>query len=245
MQIFQTIWTAMTTQNETVSAFIFFPMYYIDTFVNMLLFTTIFSVASSRKSKIIYMLSMGTIAFLTRTFMPDPYGTFINMIVIIFLIKFVLKVTWLKSLLSEFIVIVISSVLELFIFKFYQTVFNLSQQQILDIPLYRGICSVTIYLCVYLLYRLIRYFKFNIKLESMTRKNKILFVVNTLLGILAIGTQFYLIVFYSDKMPIYITITSILSILAYFVISFYSLLSTNKLDTTTRDLEEANYITKL
>ena len=84
MQIFQTIWTAMTTQNETVSAFIFFPMYYIDTFVNMLLFTTIFSVASSRKSKIIYMLSMGTIAFLTRTFMPDPYGTFINMIVIIF-----------------------------------------------------------------------------------------------------------------------------------------------------------------
>lgn len=244
MQIFQTIWTAMTTQNETVSAFIFFPMYYIDTFVNMLLFTTIFSVASSRKSKIIYMLSMGTIAFLTRTFMPDPYGTFINMIVIIFLIKFVLKVTWLKSLLSEFIVIVISSVLELFIFKFYQTVFNLSQQQILDIPLYRGICSVTIYLCVYLLYRLIRYFKFNIKLESMTRKNKILFVVNTLLGILAIGTQFYLIVFYSDKMPIYITITSILSILAYFVISFYSLLSTNKLDTTTRDLEEAQLYNK-
>lgn len=244
MQIFQTIWTAMTTQNETVSAFIFFPMYYIDTFVNMLLFTTIFSVASSRKSKIIYMLSMGTIAFLTRTFMPDPYGTFINMIVIIFLIKFVLKVTWLKSLLSEFIVIVISSVLELFIFKFYQTVFNLSQQQILDIPLYRGICSVTIYLCVYLLYRLIRYFKINIKLENMTRKNKILFVVNTLLGILAIGTQFYLIVFYSDKMPIYITITSILSILAYFVISFYSLLSTNKLDTTTRDLEEAQLYNK-
>lgn len=244
MDILQTIWTALTTQSETVSAFIFFPMYYIDTFVNMLLFTTIFNIASSRKSKIIYILSMGTIAFSTRTFMPDPYGTFINMIVIIFLIKFVLKATWLKSLLSEFIVIAISSVLELFIFKFYQTVFNLSQQQILDIPLYRGICSVTIYLCVYLLYRLIRYFKFNIKLENMTKTNKTLFIVNTLLGIIAIGTQFYLIVFYSDKMPIYITITSILSLITYFVISFYSLLSTNKLDTTTRDLEEAQLYNK-
>ena len=45
-------------------------------------------------------------------------------------------------------------------------------------------------------------------------------------------------------MPIYITITSILSLLAYFVISFYSLLSTDKLDTTTRDLEEAQLYNK-
>ena len=48
----------------------------------------------------------------------------------------------------------------------------------------------------------------------MTSKSKILFIVNTLLGIVAIYTQFYLIVFYSDKMPIAITVVSILSICA-------------------------------
>ena len=50
--------------------------------------------------------------------------------------------------------------------------------------------------------------------------------------------------FYSDKMPIVITFISIVSICAYFSISLYSLLSTNKLDTTTRDLEEAQLYNK-
>lgn len=244
MKIFQTIWTAMTTQNDVISSFIFFPMYYVDTFVNMLLFTTIFNIVSSKKSKIIYILSMGTIAFSTRTFIPDPYGTFVNMISIIFLIKFILNATWLKSLLSEFIVIAISSIFELFMLKFYQTVLNIPYDNVMTVPIYRILFTLSIYLCIYILYRIIRYFKFNIKLENMTRRNKVLFIINTLLGIIAIGTQFYLIVFYSDKMPIYITITSILSLLAYFVISFYSLLSTNKLDTTTRDLEEAQLYNK-
>ena len=244
MKIFQTIWTAMTTPDETMVTIICSPLYFIEAIVNMLLFTTVLNINSPRKSKIIYVIFISFVAIISRTLIPDPYGIFLNMIAIIFIIKFILKPSFLKSLLAEFIMIALSSVLELFIFKFYQTVFNMSQQQILDIPLYRGICAITIYLCVYLLYRLIRYFKFNIKLENMTRTNKILFIINTLLGILAIGTQFYLIVFYSDKMPIYITIVSILSILAYFVISFYSLLSTNKLDTTTRDLEEAQLYNK-
>lgn len=113
-----------------------------------------------------------------------------------------------------------SSILELFVFKFYQHVFNILQEQILEIPLYRIITALSIYFCIYLIYRIIKAFKLNIKLENMTSKSKILFIVNTLLGIVAIYTQFYLIVFYSDKMPIAITVVSILSICAYFTISF-------------------------
>lgn len=167
-----------------------------------------------------------------------------NILVVICCIKFIFKTTILKALLSEFIMIALSIVLELFMLKFYQTVLNLPYDNVMTIPLYRALFTLSIYLCIYILYRIIRYFKFNIKLENMTRKNRILFIINTLLGILAIATQIYLMAFYSDKMPIYITITSILSLLAYFVISFYSLLSTNKLDTTTRDLEEAQLYNK-
>lgn len=78
----------------------------------------------------------------------------------------------------------------------------------------------------------------------MTKKDKILFIVTTLLGIIAIATQFYLIVFYSDKMPISITVVSILSLLGYFIMSIYSLLNTSKLETTSRDLEEAQLYNK-
>lgn len=244
MQIFQTIWTAMTTQNEIALSIIFFLLSFVETSVSMLLFTTIFDMKSSRKSKIIYVFLVAIVGSIIRIFVPDPYGSFLNILVVICCIKFIFKTTILKALLSEFIMIALSIVLELFMLKFYQTVLNLPYDNVMTIPLYRALFTLSIYLCIYILYRIIRYFKFNIKLENMTRKNRILFIINTLLGILAITTQIYLMAFYSDKMPIYITITSILSLLAYFVISFYSLLSTNKLDTTTRDLEEAQLYNK-
>ena len=244
MQIFQTIWTAMTTQNEIALSIIFFLLSFVETSVSMLLFTTIFDMKSSRKSKIIYVFLVAIVGSIIRIFVPDPYGSFLNILVVICCIKFIFKTTILKALLSEFIMIALSIVLELFMLKFYQTVLNLPYDNVMTIPLYRALFTLSIYLCIYILYRIIRYFKFNIKLENMTRKNRILFIINTLLGILAIATQIYLMAFYSYKMPIYITITSILSLLAYFVISFYSLLSTNKLDTTTRDLEEAQLYNK-
>lgn len=244
MQIFQTIWTAMTTQNEIALSIIFFLLSFVETSVSMLLFTTIFDMKSSRKSKIIYVFLVAIVGSIIRIFVPDPYGSFLNILVVICCIKFIFKTTILKALLSEFIMIALSIVLELFMLKFYQTVLNLPYDNVMTIPLYRALFTLSIYLCIYILYRIIRYFKFNIKLENMTRKNRILFIINTLLGILAIATQIYLMAFYSDKMPIYITITSILSLLAYFVISFYSLLSTNKLDTTTRDLEEGQLYNK-
>lgn len=244
MQIFQTIWTAMTTQNEIALSIIFFLLSFVETSVSMLLFTTIFDMKSSRKSKIIYVFLVAIVGSIIRIFVPDPYGSFLNILVVICCIKFIFKTTILKALLSEFIMIALSIVLELFMLKFYQTVLNLPYDNVMTIPLYRALFTLSIYLCIYILYRIIRYFKFNIKLENMTRKNRILFIINTLLGILVIATQIYLMAFYSDKMPIYITITSILSLLAYFVISFYSLLSTNKLDTTTRDLEEAQLYNK-
>ena len=239
MQIFQTILTAMTTPNEIALSGIFFLLSFIEATVSMLLFTTIFNLKSSRKSKIIYVSLVAIVGSIIRIFIPDPYGSFINILFILSSIKFIYKTTWLKALLSEFIMIALSTVLELFMLKFYQTVLNMPYENVMTIPICRLIFTLSIYLCTYILYRIIKYFKFNIKLENMARKNKSLFIVNTFLGILAIATQIYLMAFYSDKMPIYITITSILSLLAYFVISFYSLLSTNKLDITTRDLEEA------
>ena len=244
MQIFQTIWTAMTTQNETMVTVLCSPLYFIEAIVNMLLFTTVLNIQCSKKSKIIYVICISLLAIISRTLIPDPYGTFLNMLIIIFVIKFILKSTFLKALLAEFIMIALSSILELFMFKFYQTVLNIQYDNIMTIPIYRFIFTSSIYLCIYLIYRIIKYFKFNIKLENMTRKNKILFIVNAFLGILAMGTQFYLLFVYSGNMPIIITIVSITSLLAYFVISIYSLLSTNKLDTTTRDLEEAQLYNK-
>ena len=244
MEIFQTIWTALTTPNETLTTILMFPIYFIDAFVNMLLFTTLLDIKSEKKSKLIYVVSISIIAFITRTFIPDPYGIFANMIMVILLIKFILKASWLKSLLAEFILIAFSSVLELFMLQLYLSIFDITKEIVMSVPLYRIVYILSIYLCIYIIYRIIKFFKFRFNLENLTKKNKILFIINTLLGIIAIGTQFYLISFYSDKMPIGITIVSILSLLAYFFISIDSLLNTTKLETTSQNLAEAQLYNK-
>ena len=244
MEIFQTIWNAITTPNEILLNISGFFSCFIDTFVNMLLFTTILNISTTKKQKILYVIFLSVIAFIFRNFIPDPYGSILNLIICFILIKFVLKTTILKSLIAVFIPIVISAILELFWFKIYLEIFKLPYESVMTIPLYRVLFTCGIYLCVYIIYRIIKYFKFHINLENMNKKSKILFMVNTLLGILAIVTQFYLITFYSDIMPIAITLTSILSLFAYFFISIYSLLNTAKLATTSQDLEEAQLYNK-
>lgn len=244
MQILQTIWTAMTTQNETMVTVLCSPLYFIEAIVNTFLFTTILDIHCTRKEKITYIILISFIALTINTFVSDPYRVFLNILITITLIKFILHSSWLIALLSEFIAVALSSILESFMLKFCQTALSIPYESIMTIPLYRALFTFGIYLFVFLIYKIIKYFKIHINLENMTRKNKILFIINSLLGIIAISIQFYLLAFYSDKMPIYITLISMLSIFAYFFISFYSLLSTNKLDTTTRDLEEAQLYNK-
>lgn len=244
MEIFQSIWTALTTQNETLCSILTFPIYFVDAIVNMLLFTTILDIKTTKKRQFLYVITLGIIAFISKNFIPVPYGLALNLIISLVCIKFIIKTSWLKTLIAEFIGLSISGVFELFMFRFYLIVFKVPYELVMTVPLYRIVFILSMYLCIYLLYRLIRYFKFHISLGNMTRKNKVLFFANTIFGIIAIFTQFYLIIFYSDTMPTGIIITSIFSLLAYFFISVYSLLSTDKLNTTSQSLEEAQLYNK-
>ncbi len=239
MEIIQTIWTALTTQNELLVKILYLPLGFIDAIVTMLLFTTLLDIKSTKKSKIIYVVSFSILGFLIRTFVLNPYSTFCNIFVMILSIKFILKASWPKTLFSEFIALIISSVLELFMLQLSSMAFHISYDFVMTIPIYRIIFTLSIYLCIFLLYLLVRSFKIHINLEIMDKKNKALFFLNALLGILAIGVQFYLIVFYSDKMPIGITIISIVSLIGFFFISIYNLLNTTKLATTSLSLAEA------
>lgn len=244
MEILQTIWTTLTTPNETLSAILFFPFYFVDVLVNMLLFTTILNIKTTRKRKIIYVIILGILACIIRNFVPDPYSIILNLSAMLLLIKFVLNVSWFKSLIAEFIGLAISSIFESFMLRLYFVAFNVPYDFVMTAPFYRLTFILSIYLCVYFLYKIVYYCKFRINLENMTAKNRMLFIMNTALGLISICSQFCILAFYSDKMPILITIISILSLSTYFFISMYSLISTNKLNTTSQSLEEAQLYNK-
>ena len=241
MDILQTIWSAMSTPNESLVKIILIPLAYLDAFVGMLFFTTVLNIKATAKRKLIYVIIYGTIANIITFLVPTSYAVFVNLILWPVMVFLILKTTILKSILSEIVTAVTTSILD-FIFANILLVFNITSDMIVYVPIYRLIVVLGIFLIMFLLSRVIHIFKINIStLDNINPKTKALLIVNCLLIILVLAMQFYLVTFYSSTMPLFITIINIIGLIAYFSVSIYSIVNSSKLETTQLNLENANH----
>ena len=241
MNILQTIWTSLTTPNEMLFKIISIPLNYLDIFVGMLFFSAILNIQSTKKQKLIYVLIGGTISTLITFFIPNEYKIFPNIIIWPIMVFFILKTTILKSILAEIITMVITSILDLIFANIFLALFKVTSEMIIQIPFYRLIIALSIYLVIFLLSKLIHLFKVNIRgIDNLTSRAKTLIIINSLLIALVLAMQFYLITFYSSNMPLFVTIINIISLLAYFAVSIYTIINSSKLEMTRQDLESAN-----
>ena len=241
MDIFQTIWTAMTTPKESLVKIMLIPLAYLDAFVGMLFFTIVLNIKATAKRKLIYVIIYGTIANIITFLVPTSYAVFVNLILWPVMVFLILKTTILKSILSEIVTAVTTSILD-FIFANILLVFNITSDMIVYVPIYRLIVVLGIFLIMFLLSRVIHIFKINIStLDNINPKTKALLIVNCLLIILVLAMQFYLVTFYSSTMPLFITIINIIGLIAYFSVSIYSIVNSSKLETTQLNLENANH----
>ena len=237
MNIFQTIWSALTVPNDMLFKIIALPLNYVDALVCMLYFSTILNIETSRKRKIIYVLTYGTVGTILNFVIPTSYTIYVNLVIWPLMVFFILKTSVLKSILSEIITMVTTSVLD-FIFANILLLFNITSTQIMTVPLYRLIVVIGIYLIIFLLSKMIKTFKLNTKnFDSINKKNKILLIINCILIILVLAMQFNLVTFYSSNMPLFITIINIIGLIAYFAVSIYSIINNSKLAVTTIELE--------
>lgn len=241
MDILQTIWSAMSTPNESLVKIILIPLAYLDAFVGMLFFTIVLNIKATAKRKLIYVIIYGTIANIVTFLVPTSYAVFVNLILWPVMVFLILKTTILKSILSEIVTAVTTSILD-FIFANILLVFNITSDMIVYVPIYRLIVVLGIFLIMFLLSRVIHIFKINIStLDNINPKTKALLIVNCLLIILVLAMQFYLVTFYSSTMPLFITIINIIGLIAYFSVSIYSIVNSSKLETTQLNLENANH----
>lgn len=245
MEFLQTIWTALTTQNEGLITLFSVPLTFIEMIVTMLFFTTILNISAARDQKAIYILASSSCVILANNFIPKPYGAYICVLSVFFLILLFFKTNIFKALISEIIILMVTSVLEILFLRIYLILFNTSYNGAATIPIYRISLTLLIYFVIFLLYKLIKHFKVNITLlESMNKTNKLFLFFNFSLALISIGTQFYLITFYNDNLPLLIILLSTISLVAYFFISIYSLTRTTKLEIATRDLESEKLYNK-
>ena len=80
--------------------------------------------------------------------------------------------------------------------------------------------------------------------EDIDKKNKNIIYLNFIFGIITLIIQTYILFYYVDTLPIYITFLSFISLLAYFSISIYSLTRVLKLNLTTKKLESVEEYNK-
>ena len=240
MEIFQTIWTALTTPNRWLINILSIPLTFLEITISMLLFTTVLNLTASRKKKILYIVCLSIWTIFTNILIPKPLGPIINMILLPFIVYFVFHATVLKSILAELIPTIIIVVLEAILTKISCILFKVDYGYISSVAVYRVPIILLIYLTMFLLYKFfnkVRIHSFNL-LEVLDTKSKILFITNFVLALISIGMQFYLIGFYDHNLPIFVIILSLLVLVSYFVISIFSLIRTTQLEITTRDLEQ-------
>ncbi len=241
MNILQTIWSALTQSNEMLTNILLIPLAYVDAYVVMLFFTTLLNIQTTTKRKILYVLIFGIIANLVTFLVPSSYKIYINIIIWPIMICIIFKTHIIKALLAEIITMIISSVLESIFVNMFHILLNISFNDIAQIPLYRLISVIPIYLIIYLISKLIKYFKININIiENLTLKNKILLSISILLTIIVLCVQFTLLMFYNSAMPTIVSVINILVLIIYFAISICSIINISKLEITKRDLESAN-----
>ena len=245
MEILQTIWSSLTTENPTLTNIIGIPSIFLEAFVSMLLFTTLLNINATKKQKWMYVLIASCFSIVSRLFIPSPYNTFCNLIVIFLIIFFVFKTTILKSFVCLLLPSIIAAAIETILSKLYLVVLNIDYISVINIPINRFCITLIIYCIMFLIYLLIRYLKVNIaKFEIFDKKKKILLIINIIFGLILIATQIYVTYFYSSILPIYIVIIDIISLVSYLVISLYTIFTVSKLETTSMNLEEATLYNK-
>ncbi len=170
MEILQTIWTALTTENEMMLLAISIPMTILEITISTLLFTTILNIHSDKKQKAKYILSFSLVAIISLYLVPTPYNTFINIIACPLLIYFLFKTSFLKSILAEIIPYIFFVIISTLLITFCVKITKMPSNNFLQIPLYKLCFSLVMYSITYLFYLVCNKFNLNINLLDKMKK---------------------------------------------------------------------------
>ena len=244
MEWLNSVWNLLTTENEFVTKIILSFTIFIEAWIVFKLFTTILKLSYTSKQECLYIIIFSFSALVFEFFIPSPFNTFINYIVMFIIIKSLFKTNTIQTLLSIIIPTIAFALLGILVLKILLLVFQLSTVQAQNTPIYALIYLVVLYTLIFVLTKLFNVAtNYNIHFyKNFDTHNKKVILSNLLLGFFTLCTQLTITAFYTYLLPLCLTFLNVVSLFAYFLISFYSLNKTMKLQITTQNLKTAeNY----
>lgn len=240
MNILNNIWMAVSTPNEGLINIMLCLFSLFENFLTMNLFLSIFNISSNKMQRLTYVILISSLSLISLYVIPNPFNVFSNYLIMVFLIFFIFKISKLKSLLATGTSAIIFNLIISLIVNPYLTLLNINSDQLSAIPVYRlgYLLVVYVFLCMIILISKYKNLKLNF-LENIDNKTKYIVLLNIIFGFLTLIIQSVIIFYYIDVLPIIITFLSFISLLAYFVISIYSITRVFKLILTTQKLQSA------
>lgn len=245
MEILQTIWTALSSENEILLNIISVPMTFIEATLTLLLFSTILNISFNKKQGIVYVTSFSILSLITTFFIPTPYNTFINLMIFPILVYFILKTNALKSIVAEITTYILLFIIVTPLINIYTTITDTSSTQVAIIPIHKLLYSLILYIFMFLCFKILKKFKLHITtLDKFDTCTYNILIINSIVGIIAIAIQAYTQYLYIDYIPHSLILLSLIVLLIYFFISLYSLFRTSQLEKTKQLLSEEKMYNK-
>lgn len=240
MEIFNYLWSALTTPNEGMINVLTIAGNFVETFFIMQLFISILNISPKLFKKVIYIVAIPIIGIITMLIIPAPFNTVFNFFLGIIGAYIIFKNSFFKTLASMTVSLVGINLIAILMLNPYLVACNINSEILGSIPIYKLFYMFIIYALFALVVVLVKLKNITLEIsDSIDKKNKLIIISNSLFGVLAIVLQSIILFYYVDKLPVLITFASFLSLLIYFAISIYSLTRVLKLTLTTRKLESA------
>lgn len=243
IQFLNNIWIALSSENLELVNWLLVPASIIENYLFMTLFLTVFNVKTHIKNKLIYVLGMTIVAFLSPIIIPSPYYVFINYICGFLLIKLTFNMNFLKSIISLVTPIFCLALFNTLFQSIYLIYFNINFDQFMATPIYRMSYLTFIYMLLFIMCFILKKYK-NIKLnlellDTLDRKTLILLCINILMGFFTLCIQLVTTAFCIDIVPIIISVLNFILLVSFLILSIYSFTRVIKLANTRRELASA------
>ena len=246
MNILNNIWLALSTPNEIlVSICVAFLIVVIEAPLSFALINNLFRLSCTKDQKYIYIITTAFVAVIASFFIPWPFNILFNYATAFVILYFIMKIGFIISSIATLFPSIAFNLLGNLLLNPYLSILGITYEQATSIFVYRIPFVLLNYLIIYILVLILKYRKITLNiLEDFDKKNKIIITLNFVFGCFNIFFQGVITAYYTDILPIQITFLNFVSLLMYFILSFFSLAKIMNLVTTTKKLESAEEYNK-